>query len=153
MSATRDWARPGRGVAAALALWGGLAVAGAPPVWGAVSLVLYGVFVFVQTVRHRDDFLAPDTEGHGGHVRPGMGRTAISAGLLLATLVAVVGLAKALTPAVSAGVAGIGAPKAVVGIVIAAVVLLPEGLAARRPATARRPAAESGPSRPKRAAG
>ncbi len=45
-----------------------------------------------------------------------------------------VGLAKALTPAVDAGVAVLGAPKAVVGIVIAAVVLLPEGLAALRAA-------------------
>ena len=44
------------------------------------------------------------------------------------------GLAKALTPAVSAAVEGAGAPKAVVGIVIAALVLLPEGLAALRAA-------------------
>jgi Ca2+:H+ antiporter len=52
--------------------------------------------------------------------------------------VAVVGLAKALTPAVDEAIAALGAPKAVVGIVIAAVVLMPEGLAALRAACANR---------------
>ncbi|MBV9653251.1 MAG: ionic transporter y4hA [Acetobacteraceae bacterium] len=102
---------------------------------GAVSLVLYCAFVFVQTVRHRDYFL-PEGEGdEESHASPPSGRAALaSLGLLLIALVAVVGLAKALTPAVDAAVAGLGAPKAVVGIVIAAVVLLPEGLAALRAA-------------------
>ena len=48
------------------------------------------------------------------------------------------GLAKALTPAVEAGIAAAGAPKAVVGIVIAALVLLPEALAALRAARGNR---------------
>ena len=60
--------------------------------------------------------------------------TLVSAGLLLVSLVAVVGLAKALTPTLEVGIAQVGAPKAVVGIVIAALVLLPEGLAALRAA-------------------
>ena len=71
-------------------------------------------------------------EEHGAKPRLGLGLA--SAVLLLVSLVAVVGLAKALTPAVKAAVEGAGAPKAVVGIVIAAVVLLPEGLAALRAA-------------------
>ena len=54
------------------------------------------------------------------------------------SLVAVVGLAKALTPAVDQGIAALGAPKAVVGILIAAVVLMPEGLAALRAACVNR---------------
>jgi Ca2+:H+ antiporter len=54
--------------------------------------------------------------------------------LLLLSLVVVVGLAKALTPAVDEGIAALGAPKAVVGIIIAAVVLMPEGMAALRAA-------------------
>ena len=53
-------------------------------------------------------------------------------------LVAIVGLAKALTPTVEIGVASLGVPEAVVGIVIAALVLLPEGLAALRAAQANR---------------
>ena len=104
---------------------------------GTVSLVLYGVFVFVQTVRHRGYFL-PDVDPDAGedtHAPPPSNGVALaSLVLLLVGLVAVVGLAKALTPAVEAGVAAAGAPRAVVGIVIAAVVLLPEGLAALRAA-------------------
>ncbi len=58
--------------------------------------------------------------------------------ILLAALVAIVGLAKALTPTVEVGVASFGASEAVVGIVIATLVLLPEGLAALRAAQANR---------------
>lgn len=101
---------------------------------GVISLVLYGVFVFVQTVRHRDYFL-PETAQHDAHLPPpSTPMTLIAAAILIVSLVAVVGLAKALSPAVEAGVAYSGAPKAVVGVIIAAVVLLPEGLAAYRAA-------------------
>jgi len=103
-----------------------------------VSLALYGAFVFVQTVRHRDYFL-PVGGDEEAHAPPPSNRTALaSAGLLLASLVAIVGLAKALTPSVELGVARLGLPRAVVGIVIAALVLLPEGLAAVRAARADR---------------
>jgi Ca2+:H+ antiporter len=106
---------------------------------GAVSLLLYGSFVFVQTVRHRDYFLpvvGSDDELHGP---PPSNRTAlVSAGLLIVALIAVVGLAKSLTPTVEAGIARASVPEAVVGIVIAALVLLPEGLAAVRAAQANR---------------
>ena len=51
---------------------------------------------------------------------------------------AVVGIAKSLTPALETGIATLGAPKPVVGIVIAALVLLPEGLAAFRAARVNR---------------
>ena len=101
---------------------------------GTVSLVLYGTFVFVQTVRHPADFLPQADDEPAAHSPPPASAAIASFVLLLLCLVAVVGLAKSLTPAVSAGVAAIGAPQAVVGIVIAAVVLLPEGLAALRAA-------------------
>src|SRR3954453_21245196 len=105
---------------------------------GIVSLVLYGAFVFVQTVRHRDYFL-PVGGGEESHLPPPSDKTAmVSAGLLLAALVAVVGLAKAVTPAVETGIAWLGVPAAVVGIVIAGLVLLPEGLAAVKAAKADR---------------
>jgi Ca2+:H+ antiporter len=104
-----------------------------------VSLVLYGSFVFIQTVRHRDYFLPRQADDDDAHAPPPSNRTAIlSAGLLLVSLVAIVGLAKVLTPAVESAVAYLGVPKAVVGIVIAALVLLPEGLAAVRTALANR---------------
>jgi len=98
---------------------------------GIVSLVLYGSFVFVQTVRHRDYFLPAQSEKETADAPSPSTRTAVlSTGLLLVSLVAIVGLAKVLTPSVEFVVAGLGVPKAVVGIVIAALVLLPEGLAA-----------------------
>ncbi|SAK47689.1 calcium/proton exchanger [Caballeronia arationis] len=108
---------------------------------GVVSLVLYIVFVFVQTVRHRDYFLPPvpirdpdavDDEVHAPP--PSAGQAWAALAWLLLSLVSVVGLAKLLSPAVEAGVAKAGAPEAVVGVVIAALVLLPEGLAALRAA-------------------
>ena len=104
---------------------------------GVVSLLLYGVFVFVQTVRHRGDFLVKDVNASHEAVPPAP-LAWTSAVLLVVALVAVVGLAKALSPALEAGVARIGAPKAVVGIAIAALVLLPEALAAVRAARADR---------------
>jgi len=105
---------------------------------GVVSLALYCSFVFVQTVRHRDYFLAADLD-EGAHAPPPSGTTAlVSLGLLVAALVAVVGLAKSLTPAVEVGIARLEIPKAVVGIVIAALVLLPEALAALKAARANR---------------
>jgi Ca2+:H+ antiporter len=106
---------------------------------GAISLVLYGSFVFVQTVRHRDYFLPVFTEQEEVSASRPSGRIAIvSAGLLLTALIAVVGLAKALTPAVEVAVSRFGAPKPVVGIIIATLVLLPEGLAALKAARANR---------------
>lgn len=105
---------------------------------GVSSLVLYGVFVFVQTVRHRDYFLAdvPDEDVHAAPPSAGLALT--SGGLLVVCLVAVVLLAKVLSPVVETAVQNAGAPPAVVGIIIAALVLLPEGLAAVRAARADR---------------
>lgn len=97
-----------------------------------VSLVLYGTFVMVQTVRHRDYFL-PEEEppSHDTHAEPpDNNATWIAFGILLVALVAVVFLAKGLAPTVESAVMGAGLPLAVVGIVIAAVVLAPESLAA-----------------------
>ena len=105
---------------------------------GAVSLALYAAFVFVQTVRHRDYFLAAGSDEEA-HAPPPSDKIALVSGaLLLVCLVAIVGLAKALTPAVELGVARLEMPRAVVGIIIAALVLLPEGLAAVRAARADR---------------
>ena len=102
---------------------------------GFVSLVLYASFVFIQTVRHRDYFLAPQESGEEAHAPPPAAGTAVlSAGLLLVSLIAIVGLAKTLTPTIELGIARLGVPKAVVGIIIAMLVLLPEGLAALRAA-------------------
>jgi Ca2+:H+ antiporter len=106
-----------------------------------VSLLLYLTFVSVQTVRHRDYFL-PDKDAAANmevHAEPPSGRMALlSTGLLIACLVEVVLLAKSLAPTIEASVAEAGAPKAVVGVIIAALVLLPESIAAVRAAMADR---------------
>jgi Ca2+:H+ antiporter len=103
----------------------------------AASLVLYGMFVLTQTVRHRDFFLPVTPDGavveSEQHAVPPTGRVAAtSLGLLLVALVAVVGLAKVISPAIEAGVAAAGFPSSFVGVVIALLVLLPETLAAAR---------------------
>ena len=104
-----------------------------------VSLILYGAFVFVQAFRHRDYFLPVRPDEGEAHVSPPPNKVALaSGGLLLGSLVIVVALAKALTPVIEHGVDAVGAPKSVVGIIIAALVLLPEGLASYRAATANR---------------
>lgn len=102
---------------------------------GVSSLLLYGLFVFVQTVRHRDYFLPAAIEGREEHpARPSLPVTLASLTLLVLALIAVVGLAKKLAPTIEAGVRAASAPPAVVGIVIALLVLSPESAAALRAA-------------------
>lgn len=104
------------------------------------SLVLWAAFVFVQTVRHRDYFLPPTNAANEDvHASPPTnGQAWASFGLLVVSLVAVVGLAKQLSPTIEAAVSAVGAPKAVIGIAIAMLVLLPETWAAVRAARADR---------------
>ena len=102
---------------------------------GIVSLALYAVFVFVQTVRHREYFLPVDTCSDEPQVEPPTGAVAwTSFAMLLVSLVAVVGLAKTLSPSIGAAVENASVPHAVVGIAIALMVLLPETWAAARAA-------------------
>ena len=107
---------------------------------GGASLLLYGAFVFVQTVRHRDYFLPlADEDGTAPssreHAAPPSNAAALAGlALLMVSLLAVVGLAKALAPALEAGVRAAGAPPGVVGVLVALLVLAPETLAAARAA-------------------
>lgn len=109
---------------------------------GLVSLILYATFVLVQTVRHRDYFLPASDDAplpKDAHAPPPSDSAAwASAGLLIVSLVSIVFLAKSLAPTVEAAVESFGAPKALVGVIIAGIVLLPEGLAAVRAARANR---------------
>jgi Ca2+:H+ antiporter len=105
----------------------------------AASLAVYGMFVITQTVRHRDFFLpvtdGEDASGVGEHAEPPSPRAAaVSLGLLVTALVAVVGLAKVLSTAVEDAVAALGFPLSFVGVVIALLVLAPETVAATRSA-------------------
>jgi len=110
------------------------------------SFVLYLLFVFVQTVRHREFFVAdadrepsPTAAGAGAsnstqpeEYAPTDRQALISVAMLLVALVAVVGLAKIESPAIEDAVDAIGAPPSAVGVVIALLVLLPETIAAVR---------------------
>ena len=103
------------------------------------SLALYLLFVLVQTRRHRDYFLPITTAGEvieeELHLEPPTKNAALtSLGLLLVALVAVVGLAKGVSPSIEDAVAAFGLPQAVVGVIIALLVLLPETIAAVRAA-------------------
>ncbi|MEU6365855.1 ionic transporter y4hA [Streptomyces sp. NPDC046931] len=103
------------------------------------SLILYGLFVTTQTVRHRDYFLPITRQGEviraDDHAdAPPTRVAALSLGLLALALVGVVGLAKGVSPTIESGVAAAGMPQAVVGVVIALLVLLPETIAALRSA-------------------
>ena len=97
---------------------------------GFLSIVLYCVFVFVQSVRHRDYFLVEDDDNGDVHAPPSAGATAFSGIMLLVSLAGVVLLAETLSPALERGIHAVGLPTSFLGVIIAALVLLPEGLAA-----------------------
>ncbi|WP_374613732.1 calcium:proton antiporter [Sphingorhabdus sp.] len=106
-----------------------------------ISVILYGTFVAVQTLRHRDYFLPPKEKAANvdEHAERPPARVALfSFMLLIACLVAVVLLAKQLADPVEQMVAEWGAPRALVGVIIAALVLLPESVAAVRATLANR---------------
>jgi Ca2+:H+ antiporter len=104
------------------------------------TLALFCGFSFVQTVRHRDYFLPPDSHDAGDeHADPPGTRDALlSLAMLLVALVAVVLSAKAISPTIETLLHAISAPPATVGILIALLVLLPEGAAAVRAAAKNR---------------
>ncbi|WP_285115860.1 ionic transporter y4hA [Leifsonia sp. fls2-241-R2A-40a] len=107
------------------------------------SLALYGMFVFTQTIAHRDFFLPVGSKGQplteDDHADAPSNRTAlISLGLLVVSLVAVVGLAKLESTPIERAVTGLGLPQSFVGVVIALLVLLPEGIAASKAAVRNR---------------
>jgi len=99
---------------------------------------LYVAFLFIQINWHRAFFLPPGDDGAGDHARPS-GRIAMaSVGLMSVALLVVVLLAKKLAPGLESAVKALGAPIAVVGVIVAAIVLLPETAAAVRAAARNR---------------
>jgi Ca2+:H+ antiporter len=109
---------------------------------GIASFALYIAFLFFQTVSHRDYYLPKaidkKTDINFHAQKPSNLKTGVSVALLILSLIIVVGLAELLSPAIEAGVKAAGAPKTIVGIAIALLVLLPEGYAAVRAARANR---------------
>jgi Ca2+:H+ antiporter len=94
------------------------------------TLMLYGVFLYIQTIRHRDYFINA-AAGTGTKASEMSNRMlAVSIALLLVSLLAVVLLAKKFSQVVDVGTAMIGAPPAFAGVLVAALILLPESIAA-----------------------
>jgi Ca2+:H+ antiporter len=95
-----------------------------------VTILLYGVFLYTQTVRHRDYFVADAAAAAHDGPPPSNRMILLSVVLLLISLLAVVLLAKKFSQVVDAGAALIGAPPAFAGILVALLILMPEGVAA-----------------------
>jgi Ca2+:H+ antiporter len=96
----------------------------------AVTILLYGVFLYTQTVRHRNYFVSELTGAADDGTHASNRTMLLSAALLLVSLLAVVLLAKKFSQVVDAGAALIGAPPAFAGILVALLILLPESVAA-----------------------
>lgn len=115
-------------------------------VFGILTLLLYGVFLAIQTVRHAGFFTDPASEHDAPETAPGhpgpdgdhaTATTAIHhAVMLLAALVPVIILVEELARIVEEGIDAIGAPPAVAGVLVAILVLSPEAMGALRAALA-----------------
>jgi Ca2+:H+ antiporter len=95
-----------------------------------VTLILYGVFLYTQTIRHRDYFISGSAGAADDGKPMSNGMLALSVGLLLVSLLAVVLLAKKFSLVVDVVTAMIGAPPAFAGVLVALLILLPESVAA-----------------------
>lgn len=100
----------------------------------AVTLALYGVFLYIQTIRHREYFVvhgsATATPGAApDEAAPATGLV-VSSLLLLASLTGVIILAKKFAAVIDVGLARVGAPPGATGVILAVLILLPEGVAA-----------------------
>ncbi|WP_292010877.1 ionic transporter y4hA [Chryseobacterium sp.] len=105
-----------------------------------VSLALYLGFTMVQTIRHRNFFISPQNkllEDYQEQINTeelSRSKMLVSCFILIVCLGIVVLMAKLLSKDVENIVISLGAPKSIVGVIIAGIVLLPEGLAAFRAA-------------------
>ncbi len=95
-----------------------------------VTLILYGVFLYTQTIRHRDYFINQSDDGDDDTTQASRRTVVLSLLLLLVSLLAVVLLAKKFSLVVDAGTALMGAPPAFAGVLVALLILLPESVAA-----------------------
>lgn len=102
-----------------------------------VSLALYGLFLYVQTIRHKEVFMEEGEDED--HPSPPSRRDFLAAlALLPLSLLAVIVLAEVLAHPLEDAIVRSGLPEALIGVVIALIVLMPEGLASLRAARANR---------------
>jgi Ca2+:H+ antiporter len=100
-----------------------------------VSLLLYGIFLLIQTVRHRRYFMESEDvvlPANSAHHPLQVRSTAFHAVMLLVYLITVILLAEKFAIPLDNGIEKFHMPQALGGAVIAALVLSPEGLGAIR---------------------
>ncbi len=98
-----------------------------------MSLVLYGVFLAIQTLRHRDYFVSPEAEGAAaGHVPEGGRTIAWHAALLAAHALPIVVLSKQIAVPINHAIDVLHAPAALGGLLVSVLILSPESLGAVR---------------------
>ena len=105
-----------------------------------MSVVLYGVFLAIQTTRHRDYFTAPRSGelGVAGGEHPGRGVHSIGlhSTLLFAYVLPLVVLSKQIAVPINHAVQVLHAPPALAGFLVSVLILSPESLGAVRAALA-----------------
>lgn len=110
-------------------------------VFALLTVLLYAVFLAMQTGRYRGFFQQEPSAEAGEHAHGGHGPVRslpFHAILLLATLLPIVLLSKRMAKLVEFGIDEIGAPAALGGVIVALLVLTPEGIAAMQAALANR---------------
>jgi Ca2+:H+ antiporter len=95
-----------------------------------VTVILYGVFLYTQTIRHRGYFLGKEQDQDDTDAAISNRILTLSVLLLLVALLAVVLLAKKFSLVVDFAIARVGAPPALAGVLVALLILLPESVAA-----------------------
>lgn len=104
-----------------------------------MSVVLYVVFLGIQTLRHREYFIDPDAALHdASHAEHAGGSTALHGAMLIAYAIPIVLLAKQVAKPIDYGIAVVGAPAQLGGLLVAVLILAPESMAAVRAALANR---------------
>ncbi|RDS85147.1 calcium:proton antiporter [Dyella monticola] len=111
----------------------------APPqaiAFSLLTIALYGIFLWLQTGRHRGYFIADDAtpaEPNEVHHRPqpiDKRKLLLHFALLLVNILPIVILSKSMAKILDYGIAATGAPVALGGIIIALLVFAPEGISA-----------------------
>ena len=104
-----------------------------------MSLVLYGVFLGIQTSRHRDYFIGPEAAGEKVEARAvhhEVRSVPFHAILLVVYVLPIVVLSKKLAVPIQHSITVFRAPPALAGFLVSALILSPESLGAARAALA-----------------
>lgn len=96
------------------------------------SGALYGAFLIIQTMRHQGFFMIPGGDPHDEHAHGNLVVRTVSyhTVMLVMNMLPIVLLSKSMAKIIDYKIAALSAPVAIGGVLIAVLVLAPEGLAA-----------------------